>query len=535
MPNKVRPIIDDSNGNVGISTLGVPTSKLQVGGHITPDLNVTYSLGLPNAYWSSSFIHQHVGNIITASVAINAKHIAANTVSAAGGITSSNMMFFSASAPPRAESRMFYDWAEHSVAYYTDVADLTVNVGQENVVRVYNPGTALLPGVPVYISASNTMGVPRIYPAIADASSSLYWGDVPRWNVIGVTSHFISGSAYGYVKSNGVIRGLNLNYPEGTMLWLSTTESGSFQVEPPVSLYQKFFVGWIVQSGSATGTDLLVALNPHSYGATSASYAGTASFLNPATPSYGITSSFHPTASLTQGSLLLWVLPGSGSYMDSAGQYPSDQRGQPIRFMRDLSGLGRNVWTPPGTMTAYMKYMYITNVGGQNNKPAIWVEGVNGSGLQSAAIATPTYPLWLFVVAKMATGSVATATVFDGIESSNRFLCQVGTTVQIYSGTSMTGNVTGSLTGSIQNRWFLQSFKNTAGGVNSYVKTNGTQSVIGNCGEQTITGYTIASDYLGNNGGVGVSIAELILASNITDADAANIETYLKSKHDLFY
>lgn len=242
-----------------------------------------------------------------------------------------------------------------------------------------------------------------------------------------------------------------------------------------------------------------------------------------------------PTASLTQGQLLLWIVPGSGSFLDSFGQYPVERRGEPIRFMKDLSGLGRHVWTPQGTMAAYMKYMYLTNLGEGNNKPALWVDGVNGCGLQSAAVATPTYPLWLFVVARMPTGSVATTTVFDGIGSSNRFLCQVGTTIQIYSGTSMTGNVTGSLTGSIRDRWFLQSFKNTAGGNNSYVNTNGTQSVIGNCGGQSITGYTIASDYLGNNGGGGVLIAELILASNITDSDAAKIETYLKSKHNLFY
>lgn len=288
----------------------------------------------------------------------------------------------------------------------------------------------------------------------------------------------------------------------------------------------------LADSASYAGT---ASYSLNALGTPSASYAETASFLNLVTPSYGVTSSFHPTASLTQGQLLLWIVPGSGSFLDSFGQYPVERRGEPIRFMKDLSGLGRHVWTPQGTMAAYMKYMYLTNLGEGNNKPALWVDGVNGCGLQSAAVATPTYPLWLFVVARMPTGSVATTTVFDGIGSSNRFLCQVGTTIQIYSGTSMTGNVTGSLTGSIRDRWFLQSFKNTAGGNNSYVNTNGTQSVIGNCGGQSITGYTIASDYLGNNSGGGVSIAELILASNITDSDAAKIETYLKSKHNLFY
>lgn len=139
MPSIVRPIIDDSNGNVGISTRSAPTSKLQVGGNVVPDLNVTYSLGLPNAQWSSSYIYQHVGGIITASVALNARHIAVNTISASGGITASMLHFFSASTPPTAESRMFYDWGEHSLAYYSEIPSFAVNIGQENVVRVYNP------------------------------------------------------------------------------------------------------------------------------------------------------------------------------------------------------------------------------------------------------------------------------------------------------------------------------------------------------------------------------------------------------------
>ena len=263
-----------------------------------------------------------------------------------------------------------------------------------------------------------------------------------------------------------------------------------------------------------------------------ASYAQTASVLTPVISTYGVTSSFHPTASLTQGQLLLWVVPGSGSYMDSAGQYPSTTHGQQIRFMQDLSGLGRNVSTA-NPSSGYTKFMYLTNVGQNNNKTGMWIDYVNGCSLQSAAISSPTYPLWLFVVAKMATGSQTIAGAFDGIGASNRFLCQIGTSVQIYSGASLAGNVTGSLTGSIQTKWFLQAFKNTAGGTNSSVYTNGTQSVVGNCGGQTILGYSVGGDYLGNGGGW--SLGEMMLYSNIADADATNITTYLKAKHELFY
>jgi len=105
--------------------------------------------------------------------------------------------------------------------------------------------------------------------------------------------------------------------------------------------------------------------------------------------------------------------------------------------------------------------------------------------------------------------------------------------MQLYAGSALTGLVTGSLSGSVLNHWFLQSFKNTAGGNNSYINTNGTQSLFGNCGGQTITGYTIGGDSAANSNAI--SIAEMLLCSNITDADAASIEAYLKGKHNLFY
>jgi hypothetical protein len=287
----------------------------------------------------------------------------------------------------------------------------------------------------------------------------------------------------------------------------------------------------LADSASWAGT---ASYSLNALGTPSASYAGTSSFLNPVVPAYGATSSFNPSSSISQGQLILWVIPGTGSYLDTYGQYPTTTHGQQLRRMTDFSGLGRHIKTPEGTMNGYTKFMQLTNTGQNNNKPGLWIENVNACSLQSAAISSPTYPLWLFIVAKMPTGSAATTGgVFDGLGGSNRFLCQVGTTTQIYSGASFTGAITGSLTGSIQTKWFLQAFKNTAGGNNSSVYTNGTQSLVGNCGGQTILGYSVGGDYLGNGGGI--SIAELMLYSNITDADAANISTYLMGKHELFY
>lgn len=77
------------------------------------------------------------------------------------------------------------------------------------------------------------------------------------------------------------------------------------------------------------------------------SYAMTASFLNPfVSITSSLSASFHPSTSLSQGSLILWINALSSSYFDSAGTTPATQQGQVIRHFKDLSGLGRNIATP---------------------------------------------------------------------------------------------------------------------------------------------------------------------------------------------
>lgn len=266
------------------------------------------------------------------------------------------------------------------------------------------------------------------------------------------------------------------------------------------------------------------------------SYAATASFLNPLTSiTSSLSASFHPSTSLSQGSLILWINALSSSYFDSPGVIPVSQQGQIIRHFKDLSGLGRDIKTPsPHASCVAHKYGIVYNTGPNNNKAAIWNEYGSVIGAYSSTFSSPTYPLWLFCVAKCPPGNTTTQTIFDGVTSGTRMGCWIGTTPQLYSGAALTAAITGSLTGSIlRGDWCLWSFKNTSGGTNSYIKLNGTQSVFGNCGAQSLTGYTFGSDYA-LNGGANF-IIELLLFSNITDADALNIENWLKCRHELTY
>lgn len=269
MGNRNRPLVDNFGSNVGVGTTVVPRERLQVGGHVTPDTNLSYSLGLPTAYWSSSYVGTMVSTRLSASL------FSASVVTSLA-ITTSMVDFISASNPPYAESTIFYDWAEHTLAVYNDNNQITHNLGQENLVRVYNPSVGALPaGMPVYISNSNALGFPQIIPAIAPGG--FVAGSGSMFNVAGVTSGYISGSAYGYITTVGIVHGLTQSWAAGTPLWLSYLNSGSYLTNQPPGTYEKHLVGIIIQSGSTTGTDLLVLPNPHTFGATSASVAVSAS------------------------------------------------------------------------------------------------------------------------------------------------------------------------------------------------------------------------------------------------------------------
>jgi hypothetical protein len=520
------------NGIAGISSDGAGTLLLNsstgnganVYGELAPSSN-GQSLGDTARRWSGFFTNVNAsGNIscsvITASLFFGTSSFSTTAASMSSvPVTATSASWVSASVYITAADTASYfitsSVTSASYAYtasYSATSSITLTASYVNT-TISNVASASWASSSVSASAASTASyVPNLYPQVLQITVlSASWISASVFITTAQTASYVAGNVASASYSS------TASYVDGNITSASYANTASYV------------------TGNVTSADFAViagnTLYSSSYALTSSySLGGASSTPLSYIPTYGITASFSPSSSISQGQLIFWINPNSASYMDTCGQYQATSNGNPIKHMNDLSGLNSNVSVPIGA-AGYNKFIYLTGVGQNNNKCAVWVE--NFLGVTCAAVATtPTYPLWLFAVLKIPSGSTSVG-IFDGNGSSNRFFCAAGTSPQIYSGASLSGAITGSLTGSIQSKWFLQSFKNTSGGANSYVKTNGTQSIFGSCGTQTINGYNFGSDNGGNGGGS--SIAEMLLYSNITDADAVNIETYLKSKHELFY
>jgi len=126
-------------------------------------------------------------------------------------------------APSYNEGRLFYDKKSSSLSFYNDVADMTLNVGEELISEVRNAtGATILNGSPVKIVGS-------VGQVISVALSDLA-GDS---SVYGVATHDILNNTNGYVTTEGVVNNVDLSsFLEGDFLYLTTTPGEYTNIQP---------------------------------------------------------------------------------------------------------------------------------------------------------------------------------------------------------------------------------------------------------------------------------------------------------------
>lgn len=155
------------------------------------------------------------------------------------------------SAPSWTEGRVFYDSTAHTLCYYNDNNQMTLNIGQEQVLRVRNTTGFIIPnGTVVYVSGA-TGQTPLVTPAIA---TSFVTSDI-----IGVTTTSISINDYGYVTINGLVNDIDTHlFSDGASVYLSATVAGSISTASPDAPNYCTQVGIILHSHATQGK-LLVA------------------------------------------------------------------------------------------------------------------------------------------------------------------------------------------------------------------------------------------------------------------------------------
>ena len=128
--------------------------------------------------------------------------------------------------PSYAEGRLFYDKTWGALGFYNDESDVTLQIGQEEYIRVYNDtGSTITNGTPVYL-----IGESGGIPTVAAATAS---GTYDQSQAVGFATHDIENTTYGYVTVRGLIADVDTSHlTAGEHVHLGTT-AGTTQTMAP--------------------------------------------------------------------------------------------------------------------------------------------------------------------------------------------------------------------------------------------------------------------------------------------------------------
>jgi hypothetical protein len=188
----------------------------------------------------------------------NAITITNNNITASSGLFDSLDMtpLGNGSQPAYQEGVVFYDVDNHTLSLYNDEADVTLQLGQEEFLRARNnTGATITNGTAVLITGAHGNAAPTISGAIATSESFS--------QVVGLATHDIEDSSFGYVTTYGIVRGVDTSqYSDGDEIFLSATEVGSgVNVSPTIPNY-KVTLGHVIRSHGSNGSILVQIGHP---------------------------------------------------------------------------------------------------------------------------------------------------------------------------------------------------------------------------------------------------------------------------------
>jgi hypothetical protein len=187
-----------------------------------------------------------------------------------GGFDSTDYIGFDTSvgAPIYLEGRLFYDNVNKALSYYNESNQVTVNLGREVLVRVYNnTGSTITNGSAVFIDGS-VMDIPSVALSKADT--------IVTSKVDGIVTQDIANGEIGYMTQLGTVRGIStILYSASDRLYLSDVLAGSYNTSPPAFPSYTVEVAVVTISDASNGE---IEVNIHSHALESLQVDGQADF-----------------------------------------------------------------------------------------------------------------------------------------------------------------------------------------------------------------------------------------------------------------
>ena len=159
---------------------------------------------------------------------------------------------------------LYFDSNENALSYkpITNQNDVTVNLGQESLIRIYNDlPTTILNGQVLHITGA-TSGVPTVALANASNLGVVFTDSLAQSS--GVATHDIPSGEYGFMTNFGIVRDLNTTaFTVGQEVFLSDTIDGGLTNDPNNIAFTSRIstVGYCLESNATTGKILVVITN----------------------------------------------------------------------------------------------------------------------------------------------------------------------------------------------------------------------------------------------------------------------------------
>lgn len=185
------------------------------------------------------------------SITDNQITINANFAAVSGSLSGIDFTPLSeANYPPHQEGRIFFDAENHTISMYGEKSDVSLQIGQEQHLRVRNTNSYTLKnGSGVYLTGSQGTH-PTVDYAIASGENTSH--------VVGLATHDIEPNSFGYITTYGIVRNVNTGaFSDGDELYLSAENSGVLVNISPIAPNYKSTIGHVIKSHPTNGTILV--------------------------------------------------------------------------------------------------------------------------------------------------------------------------------------------------------------------------------------------------------------------------------------